>query len=905
MSSFQCKMCGGNLLIREGSLTARCEYCGSEQAIPTLNSEKKNNLYQLAMRNFRMHDYDNAIKWFEQILIEDDKDADIYWSIVLCRYGIEYVDDPLTRRKIPTINRTQTTSILEDQDYQCALKRSDAVQKGIYEREAQYINEVQQGILAISRKEEPFDVFICYKETDEYGRRTEDSVLAEKYYIALNKEGLRTFFAKVTLESKLGSAYEPYIFNALQTANVMLVLGTKAEYFNAPWVRNEWQRFRNGITIDNGKVIIPLYKYIKPSEMPDPLSGLEGLDMGAPGTLPFLVREIKKILGKGEYGDGAEAKKKEAPYVTENKVEPLMKRMKMFLEDGDFVNADKYCEKVLDIDPENAEAYLGKFLVSRKIKSIDSIEGLSESVSSDINYKKAQRFANDSLKVKLDELTQIIEEKRKHEVLNLVRVIEENAIIEQDLNVAKALLVSVEGDNPAESERIDLDYKKRIEEAKTCFAEYHNKKKQFESEVARELGAIEKQIALQEESIRVWEDVVSKHDYYSNIKFNQVHGMQRIQELEGEKKSLSLKYKETQNSFSLFKSRKLAELKFEIREIENKINRCRNEMYKGGSLPSVKFGSLEDCKAKLEEKQTELQEKKSEKDRIIHVLMEKEKDVIASKKHLNESHRLALLYYNEFNNDLVADIVKYDMDFEGSLAVDYSWMQNPLLNTICNTSCNELFVIKGTTLSAKESVNKSEDGGRRKSEIPENVIIPPFITKINNHAFSSIYGSNGPKRVFLGPSVEYIGSGAFSGCERLEMIVIPKSVSYIGDYAFSQCKRLARVILSSGISIIDKYCFQGCTELQEITIPKTIKTLANNVFNSCRKLKRVTIPNSVAKIGSGAFCGCEQLDLIVFDGTKAEWNRIDKDQSWIQQGKEMSIRIICNDGQIECKSAGV
>ena len=38
------------------------------------------------------------------------KNAEAYWSIVLCRYGIEYVEDPATHKRIPTVNRAQYTS---------------------------------------------------------------------------------------------------------------------------------------------------------------------------------------------------------------------------------------------------------------------------------------------------------------------------------------------------------------------------------------------------------------------------------------------------------------------------------------------------------------------------------------------------------------------------------------------------------------------------------------------------------------------------------------------------------------------------------------------------------------------------------------------------------------------------
>ena len=108
---------------------------------------------------------------------------------MLCRYGIEYVEDPATHKRVPTVNRVQFTSILADEDYKSALAYADAVQRGLYEEEARNIDGIQKGILEISKQEKPFDVFICYKETDAQGKRTPDSVLANDLYHQLTREG--------------------------------------------------------------------------------------------------------------------------------------------------------------------------------------------------------------------------------------------------------------------------------------------------------------------------------------------------------------------------------------------------------------------------------------------------------------------------------------------------------------------------------------------------------------------------------------------------------------------------------------------------------------------------------------------------------------------------------------------
>ena len=396
MSLFKCKMCGGTLEFAPGDTVATCEYCGTKQTLPRLDDDKRANLYDRAGHFRRNNEFDKAAGIYEQILSEDNTDAEAYWSLVLCRYGIEYVEDPQTHKRIPTVNRAQYTSIFDDEDYKSAIANADAAQREVYESEAKTINEIQKGILAISQKEEPFDVFICYKETDENGRRTPDSVLANDLYHQLTGEGFKVFFARITLEDKLGSAYEPYIFAALNSAKVMVVLGTKPAYFNAVWVKNEWSRYLALIKGGAKKILIPAYKDMDPYDLPEEFSHLQAQDMSKLGFMQDLIRGIKKLTGN----DAPKARTvvKETVVTGANaSTAPLLKRAFMFLEDGNWQEAAAYCEKVLDQDPECAEAYLGKLMAERNVKKQEDLADLAEPFDGSNNYQKAVRFGNEKL----------------------------------------------------------------------------------------------------------------------------------------------------------------------------------------------------------------------------------------------------------------------------------------------------------------------------------------------------------------------------------------------------------------------------------------------------------------------------------------------------------------------------
>ena len=369
MALFKCKMCGGDLELHDNQSVATCEYCGTQQTLPKLSDDRRANLYDRANHFRRNNDFDKAMGIYNQILNDDTTDAEAYWSLVLCRYGIEYVEDPVSRKRVPTVNRAQFTSIFADEDYKSAIANADTAQKTVYEAEAKAIDEIQKEILAISQKEEPFDVFICYKETDNNGRRTPDSVLANDLYHQLTQEGFKVFFARITLEDKLGTAYEPYIFAALNSAKVMVALGTKPDYFKAVWVKNEWSRYLALIKQGQKKMLIPAYKDMDPYDLPEEFSHLQAQDMSKLGFMQDLIRGIKKLATKDEPKPAV----KETVVVqqeTNSNVTALLKRGYMALEDKEWEKADDFFEQVLNQDAENAEAYLGKFLCKQKNPSL-------------------------------------------------------------------------------------------------------------------------------------------------------------------------------------------------------------------------------------------------------------------------------------------------------------------------------------------------------------------------------------------------------------------------------------------------------------------------------------------------------------------------------------------------------
>ena len=397
MAIFKCKMCGGDLLVDDDRHIAECEFCGTKQTLPSVRDENIQSLFNRANVLRMKSEFDKAEDIYEKILSVNESEAEAYWGLILCKYGIEYVDDPISLKKIPTCHRVSYDAVVSDEDYKNALRYAENDQRELYEAEAIRFDEIQKEILEISKREEPYDVFICYKEVDSNGNRTQDSVIANDIYYQLNQDKIRTFYAAISLEDKLGKEYEPYIFSALTSAKVMLVLGTRPEYFSAPWVKNEWSRYMKLMKTDKKKSLFPCYRDMDAYELPEEFAHLQAQDMSKIGFINDLIRGIKKILDH-------DVKNKTSSSDGKQSYEPLLKRAFLSVEDEEWERADDFAEQVLNQDPENAQAYFAKLLVEYRVRDKKALSMIDEILDASNNFMKAYRYGDEREKAELNEI---------------------------------------------------------------------------------------------------------------------------------------------------------------------------------------------------------------------------------------------------------------------------------------------------------------------------------------------------------------------------------------------------------------------------------------------------------------------------------------------------------------------
>lgn len=292
-----CKTCGGPMQ-RVGNYYV-CEYCRNKWEI-----DSGNDIHAVDRANawaaLRDGDFEKAAELFENLILKDGDDHEAHWGRALANGGIIYVTDLNENKKVPTCNNITEDSFLKSKDVQKAISLAPADIRESYQKQAEQIEKIRIEWLEKASKEPAYDVFISFKDSDrEHGiERTQDSIDAQDLYSALIAEGYKVFFSRISLRDKISEQYEPYIYNAIKTAKVMIVFGEKPEYFSAVWLKNEWSRFKS--RIEKGEKhknsLVVVYKNMNPGDLPVVLRTRQCLNAADMTFLSDLNRHIKRVI---------------------------------------------------------------------------------------------------------------------------------------------------------------------------------------------------------------------------------------------------------------------------------------------------------------------------------------------------------------------------------------------------------------------------------------------------------------------------------------------------------------------------------------------------------------------------------------------------------------------------------
>lgn len=398
METLRCTNCGSNRITILNEHICECQSCNSRIIMPKQQNNETINLLNMAYIFRSRYDYDSAIETYKLILEKDENELSAYEGLLLAKYGIEYVFDQRTNRYIPTCHRANFKSIYEDREYQNYLLKCNTEERAVIEQKAREIDNLQKQIKRQIENEKNYDVFISYKATDENGNPTLDGVMARDIYDELKSRKLNVFFSEVELRNRLATNYEPIIFHALQTAKIFILVGTKKEYVDSVWVKNEWSRFFERMEdpqdVVNKHSYIPVFKNMSPYDMPKG-NTLQGIDANQIGWVKRLGDGVDSLLGRTEQDhiendlnkiqlelenklkSQVEEMKKSSQIVNANsntsKIDNFLKRVKLYIEENNIAEAKNYIKKILDEDVEHSEAWLLSEIIQLGLKKEEDL----------------------------------------------------------------------------------------------------------------------------------------------------------------------------------------------------------------------------------------------------------------------------------------------------------------------------------------------------------------------------------------------------------------------------------------------------------------------------------------------------------------------------------------------------
>ena len=358
-------------------VTSRLE-CSEARQMRSIYIQAEN-----AQRAGRFKDAENR---YRRLLEYDDSEAEIHWRLVLCRYGVEYVCEQASGRYLPTICHMVVDSVLENADYQAAARcaGSEAL-RAHYESEALAIDAILEKYRQIRATEKPYDVFISVKQGDANGNPTKDSFTAQKLQYELQSRlGLHVFNSRSSLEGHAGTEFEPYIMAALMSAKVMVVVSSRAEYINAPWVRNEWRRFRWLKDNQSGdRRLIVFLTGMSVRDVPAAMGDLQAISNTD-------AEPVKDLIGSVQEAFGGRRPRQDSSN--------LLELASIELEYDGFDKANEYCGQALYREPRNARAYALQLCAEKKVRSIEALSQLDQPLDDCVNYQKAIRFADEAFR---------------------------------------------------------------------------------------------------------------------------------------------------------------------------------------------------------------------------------------------------------------------------------------------------------------------------------------------------------------------------------------------------------------------------------------------------------------------------------------------------------------------------
>ena len=83
--------------------------------------------------------------------------------------------------------------------------------------------------------------------------------------------------------------------------------------------------------------------------------------------------------------------------------------------------------------------------------------------------------------------------------------------------------------------------------------------------------------------------------------------------------------------------------------------------------------------------------------------------------------------------------------------------------------------------------------------------------------------------------------------------------------------------------------------ISSVKVGEGVTNIGGCAFADCAHLEQVDLPSTITEIGTGAFQNCTALKTINYDGTTAQWRKVELRENWLNMADPPVIS--CRDGE--------
>ncbi len=869
----RCSVCSMTIEFPENAAQAVCRSCGRMNDRPVSDSYR---LEQLKLAN-QLRDigaFAEAQTLYAEVLSEKPQEHEARWGSLLCRYGAAYAG----RAQI-VCWKAASASILEEEDCKAVMMQASEEVRAAYQRDAAMIDAIQTQIRLL-RPQMAFDVFVTFGESGAKSRADEQH--ARDISHDLTQCGYRVFFEPLFREQLDGTGLDAAAFLAIESAKVMVVIGSEKASFEKPRVWSAWRRFLDRMDQGEEKCLIPMTS-----------------------SLDELPGELQKSGFLGCHDSRERLKEKLAELLPQE--DKRFKLVRIYMDRGSFEKADAKLEEMLDDLPENPYVWLYKAMAGLKIRSEEDLCHAGAALETNPDYQTAMTFAASDLLERLQGYLAAAMEEVEEE--DEEEYDEEEEDEEEDVEDEEEYDEEEDEEEDDEDGASDDDFEwEELPDGSVIINGYYGFAMDIEIPSVLQGGKV----------TQIGEYAFSGKDLTSVIipeGITVIHkqafqGCDDLSELELPAGVLEIGHAAFSGCSSLTKI-----------SIPDGVTEIGDEAFKGCS--DLEEISIPDTVQKIGD------EALSGCSSLMSVTLPKRLTSIPFQMFCECSSLEEMVI-----PDSVRSIGEYA--FQGCASLVQVRLPAGVTSIGLGAFCECPYL---ESVNIPEGISLIEDDVFSECASLMEVHLPASVKSIGENAF---FGCSSLTRIVLPAQLTAIHDKAFEYCEALERIVIPESVKSIGEWVFDECpeltivgrpgsaaeayaneneipflaleedaeadsfdwkerpdrsdgsiyimnyqgdgseirlsatiqghsvtavgkrafyqmERLYRATIPEGVTEIEESAFEGCPSLTSVQMPESLLKIGRDVFKDCPSLSGVTIPKRVMQIAPGAFDGCSSL----------------------------------------------